>query len=145
MTTQISNLPEKVYKDFATNVEFYDPFYVTETERIPSQTELSFSPPSYLSELDELFQKNQRISFAGFEPPEGYYSQYRRFFKNQLIPHVDLESVLEKFSTAVEALQLTFQGQLRSKNTIIDFLEESFELETLLKEISSLIYRYCKG
>ncbi|GAB4190395.1 MAG: hypothetical protein Tsb0015_11590 [Simkaniaceae bacterium] len=142
---EINNLPQEVHNNYAQISEFYDPKYITETEKIPMQTEISVLDSAYPSHFDTLFELHKKTSFVSIPAPEGYFTQSKRFFKQHILPNVDPETVLKNFSEKLDSIKLSFQGQKRSKAVITDLLEVIIDLEKLLKEIYSSMYRYNKG
>jgi len=141
---EISNLPREVHEEFARQAEFYESKYVTETDKIPLQTEITVVSQTYTSYLENLWEIHKRTSFVYISPPPGYNSQSKRP-KNQLIRNVNIQTVLEKFQKSLQEIKLQYPGIVRSKDTILDFLEEGKFLEELLIKIYASIYRYTKG
>ncbi len=140
-TKEIYNLPKEVHNTYAQAV---DSAYIQGSELIPQQTEIAVLNPS-LEKFIELFDLHSKKTFAWFQPPEGYYKQKLRFFKDHILPGIDPEKLIDHFSVKLKDLKLLYQGEKRSLAALWEVLELVSEFEKILKEIKYSMYRYNKG
>lgn len=82
----IDNLGPGVSKRYAEDVENTDRSLIRDSRKVPTQTYVTTTAPSYKSQVDDLLEIKQPTSWATFEEPKNFTSHNKNLFTFQLIP-----------------------------------------------------------
>ncbi|MCI0382146.1 MAG: DUF5399 domain-containing protein [Chlamydiae bacterium] len=87
----IDNIGIKVHERYAQDQFLLELKYITESHKIPHQSEIVSISALYSSKWEELFQIHiKNIPWAHFIPPPQYKSQRKKFFSYRLSPKINL-------------------------------------------------------
>jgi len=105
MARTIDNLGVDISTRYAEDRELFDESFIKEALRIPEQTRITVTLPSYAQEFDLLFDLGKRrVSWAQFIPPANYYAYRGRLFSDLIIPKLGSPNQQEVKMERIEAL-----------------------------------------
>ena len=145
MARTIDNLGVDISTRYAEDREGYDESFIKEALSIPSQTKISVTLPTSLSEFDTLFQLGATGAlWASFYAPPNYYAYRRRLFAEQIIPELGTPDMQEATLERVKAIGETEEAE-KEKQILIKLFNNLHVFDQLLIDINSRRSQYQKG
>lgn len=156
MAKTIDDLGLDISTRYASDRQGYDESLIKEAPKIPSQTRITTTQPSYPSEFQLLFDLGMRGTWwAKAAAPLDYYANRRRLFAQQLIPEMGTPDLQE---TQIERLEAQAEEEKkrspsekntqeidREKEILLKLLNNLHNFDQILIEINSRRAQYQKG
>ena len=140
----IDNLGVDVSTRYAQDQQLLDEKILQEAKKIPVQTEIDVTIPSFSSAFDQLFETSKRnLPWADFFPPEGYHEQKKRLFTFQLIPSLGSQDKREEQARRILAkIEETSLQREKSPDSKANWRasKEATEQKREEKTLSSLLH-----
>lgn len=145
----IDNLGVDASTRYATDQKQLDSKIIREAGRVPRQTEIDVTSPSFSSEFDLLFDQPKRNTpWARFSTPDHYNEQRKRLFTYQIIPSLGAQDknetleakILYKIKEMTERQQKDHEGERKEKKAKSALeLDEEKEKQILIKLLKNLV------
>jgi hypothetical protein len=131
----IDNLGVDASIRYAKDQEAIDVRFIQESQLVPPKTEVSVAIPYTLSEFDQIYSLEKKISWALFSPPPNYLNAEKSLFSYLLIPSLGdyekLEADLDKIEGVEDLLKKPHKKSTRDDSSR-DEKQDEKERKTLL-------------
>ena len=126
----IDNLGAGVSKRYAQDVEKTDKSLMKDSSKVPIQTYVTTTAPSYKSQVDDLLDVKQPTPWATFEKPKNYTSHNKNIFTFQLIPSM---GTVEKQQTTKDQMHSIKREEDTNKEKDQDNEDEDEEIDKVVR------------
>ena len=144
----IDNLGLDLSVKYAQNEQLYDDSLIKESNIIPKLTQLSVIVPHVSSEIDELFDyDNKNQTWADFVPPPNYVYAKTNLFSHNIAPSLGPIEIQEEEKEKINKLQTQNLSANDEKeiDALLNFFDIFEKLNQDLSSINSKRSQYHKG
>lgn len=165
----IDNFDIKAHERYAQDQQKLEPKYITESNSVPSYSEIAGTSAIYSSKWEELFEiQLANLPWAMFSAPPKFSMQPNKFFTYRILPKIIVEEeksienedeseegkeekkrqsveLLNRVLTASKEKNQNSHAFEKDKTTILNLLESVRYLDKLLGQINSKKLQYQKG